>query len=153
MLEVRPAAGSAGSGGAPSERLVMTRADLAKRILRRTTDCGTDVGLRLDPGAVLRHGDIVEGGGVRILIQQAPELVASVRPGGGDPAGMILIGHVIGNRHRPVAVEGGTVFFPIQAESEAGVFSELFAGAGVRAEVGTEVRVFVPHGGADVHGH
>ena len=38
------------------ERLKISRMELEKRILRRKTDRGTDVGLNLEPGVKLRHG-------------------------------------------------------------------------------------------------
>ena len=44
------------------ERLKISRIELEKRILRRKTDRGTDIGLNLDPGVKLCNGDVIKNG-------------------------------------------------------------------------------------------
>lgn len=131
------------------EHLLVSRTDLEKGRLRRQTDAGTDVGISLDPGITLRDGDVLAGGSRPIIVRQEPEKVISVRLD--DPGTGVLAGHIIGNRHRPIALEDGAIYFPIQADSELEVFERLLAPAGARLAV--EERVFVPHGGTAVHGH
>lgn len=143
--------GGAG-GGAGCERLLLRRDEMGRSRMRRSTDRGTDVGIELGGGAPLRHGDVLRGGGRTIVVEQLPELVASARPGGGADA-MALVGHIVGNMHRPISVGGGAVRFPIQAGSELESLGALFAGVegGVELEAGE--MVFVPHGAAGAHGH
>jgi len=137
------------------ERLKISRMEMEKRILRRRTDRGTDVGLRLDSGTRLRNGDILAvGDDHQIVVEQLPERVITVRiKTGSSKETMILLGHIIGNRHRPIAIQEDTVIFPIYANSEKKVFADLFYDIIDHLELTVEDRVFSPHSGADVHGH
>ncbi|MEK6971641.1 MAG: Urease accessory protein, partial [Thermoproteota archaeon] len=62
-------------------------------------------------------------------------------------------GHIIGNRHRPIAIDKQTIMFPIQADSEIELFKNLFAEFLDNLEMKVEERVFVPRRGMDVHEH
>jgi urease accessory protein len=123
------------------ERLLVSRIEMEKLRLRRTTDVGTDVGLVLEPGSRLRHGDVL-GGEKFIVVEQLPEKVAAIRIRKDDPEEMIglaaLVGHIIGNRHRPIAVDHGIVSFPLQSESEAETFKKLLP-AGIEMKVTEEI--------------
>jgi len=143
-------------GGGAFERLRVSRLELEKSRIRRSTDGGTDVGIALVPGRRLRHGDVLSGGGKTIVVEQLPEKVISVRLKDGETPRvepLVLIGHVIGNRHRPVSVKDGVISFPIQSESELEVFEKMFAGVLGCIELSVEETVFDPHAGADVHEH
>lgn len=155
-----PQHGGGRGGGENADRIRMTRAEMERSRFRKTTEGGADLAVSLPPGTILRDGDVLGGeGGRRIVVEQAPEKILTARPrrGGGDGgAAAFLVGHVVGNRHRPIAVsgDGASISFPIQSDSEAGVFEALFArigGGGVDLQVSEGV--FRPHGGADVHGH
>ena len=136
------------------ERLKISRMELEKRILRRMTDRGTDVGLKLDPGVKLRNGDVFKNEGKRIVIEQLPEKVISVRlKTKNTPYLMGLIGHIIGNRHRPISIQGEEILFPIQADSEKEVFTKLFQNIINNIEMTVKEQVFYPSSGADVHEH
>ena len=136
------------------ERLKISRMELEKRILRRMTDRGTDVGLKLDPGVKLRNGDVFKNEGKRIVIEQLPEKVISVRlKTKNTPYLMGLIGHIIGNRHRPISIQGEEISFPIQADSEKEVFTKLFHSIINHIEMTVKEQVFYPSSGADVHEH
>lgn len=137
-----------------AEYLRISRADMERARIRGVTDEGTDVGLVLEARAALRNGDVFEHRDKTIVIRQIPEKVISVRLRHKDDANLfVLTGHIIGNRHRPISVEGDTVFFPIQADSELEVFQRLFSGVAGRVELGIQERIFTPQKGADVHGH
>lgn len=135
------------------ERLKISRIEMEKRILRRKTDRGTDVGLRLDPGVKLRHGDVIKSGDMKIVVEQLPEKVISVKLKTNMTEVLVLLGHIIGNRHRPISIQKGEVMFPIQADSEKEVFTKLLHSILQYIEIRIEERIFLPHSGADVHEH
>ncbi len=136
------------------EKLKISRMELEKRILRRKTDRGTDVGLNLEPGVKLRHGDVIKNGDMRIVVEQLPEKIITVRLKDKKMTDvMVLLGHIIGNRHRPISVKNDEISFPIQADSEKEVFTKLFQEIINHIEMTVEERIFSPHSGADVHEH
>jgi urease accessory protein len=133
------------------ERLLVSRVEMERLRLRRKTDRGTDVGLVLEPGSRLYHGDVlVLTKDKLVIVEQVPEKVISVKIGkSGNTIGLAaLIGHAIGNRHRPIAVNGNTISFPIQADSEAALFQKLLPHS---VKLKLEERVFQPTG--ESHGH
>lgn len=136
------------------ERLKVSRTELGKKVLRRQTDRGTDIGLSLDPGVILRNGDVLRDGESPIVVEQLPEKAIVVRlKTSSNMETMVLLGHIIGNMHRPISIQRDEIVFPIQVNSERTVFEKLFHGIINHIEMAVEDRVFFPHSGADVHGH
>ncbi len=136
------------------EKLKISRIELEKRILRRMTDRGTDVGLNLDPGVKLRNGDIIKNGDAKIVVEQLPEKVITVKLKNKKMADvMVLLGHIIGNRHRPISIQGDEISFPIQADSEKEVFTKLFQSIINHIDITVKEQIFYPQLGADVHEH
>ena len=136
------------------EKLKISRMELEKRILRRKTDRGTDVGLNLDPGVKLRNGDIIKNGDTKIIVEQLPEKIIIVKLKNKKMADvMVLLGHIIGNRHRPISIQGDEISFPIQADSEKEVFTKLFQSIINHIDITVEEQIFFPQLGADVHEH
>ena len=138
------------------ERLKVSRSEIEKSRLRRQTDRGTDVGLDLVSGKILHHGDVITNNEKFILVEQLPEKVISVRLKNKTLAPIdlfVLIGHIIGNRHRPISIKNDVISFPIQADSELEVFQKLFADIIDDIELSIEAMIFIPHTGADVHEH
>jgi len=136
------------------ERLKISRTELEKRILRRKTDRGTDVGLNLDPGVKLHNGDIIKNGDTKIVVEQLPEKIITVKLKNEKMTDvMILLGHIIGNRHRPISIQEDKISFPIQADSEKDVFTKLFQSIINHIDMTVEERIFSPQLGADVHEH
>ncbi len=128
--------------------------ELEKRILRRKTDRGTDVGLNLEPGIKLRHGDIIKNGDMKIVVEQLPEKIITIRLKNKEMVNvMTLAGHIIGNRHRPISIQGNEISFPIQADSEKEVFTKLFQSIINHIDMTVEEKIFPPQSGADVHEH
>lgn len=144
------------------------------------TEPGTEVGISLGRGVTLRHGDVLRTKNAEdphVVISQTPEKVALIRfpgqgsSGGGGGGGGIdggaggrachtvpfLLGHMIGNMHRPVAVgstAGGMVAsVPIQDDSEADTLGRMFAAISKDIGISVSEEIFTPHEGADVHGH
>lgn len=134
------------------ERLAISRMEMERLRLRHSTDRGTDVGLVIEPGRRLHHGDVLAATEKFIVVEQLPEKVVSISIKKSDVEKTIglaaLIGHTIGNRHRSIAVDHGTISFPIQAESEVDTFRKLLP-AGVKLKV-TE-QIFLPSG--EIHSH
>lgn len=134
------------------EKLKISRIDLEKRILRRKTDRGTDVGLSLD-GVKLKHGDIIQNGDSKIVIEQLPEKVLSIKLKTNDIDVMIILGHIIGNMHRPISIQGKEILFPIQADSEKEIFVKLFSDIINHIGITIKEEMFFPHSGATYHEH
>ena len=61
------------------EKIMISRIDLEKRILRKKTDLGTDVGINLDSGIKLQHGDVIGNEKIKIIVNQIPEQVITVK--------------------------------------------------------------------------
>jgi urease accessory protein len=133
------------------ERLAISRMEMERFRLRRRTDRGTDVGLILEPGSRLRHGDVLAAEKF-IVVEQLPEKVVTIGIKKGEAEKMVglaaLIGHAIGNRHRPIAVDHGAISFPIQTESEVDTFRKLLP-AGVKLKV--KEQVFISAGAVHTH--
>jgi len=76
------------------EKLAISRIDLEKRILRKKTDLGTDIGINLDSGIKLQHGDIIGNNETKIIVEQIPEKVISVKLKENNENIAILLGHI-----------------------------------------------------------
>ncbi|MDC4231362.1 MAG: Urease accessory protein, partial [Nitrosopumilus sp.] len=113
----------------------------------------TDIGLNLDPGVKLHHGDIIKNGETKIVVEQLPEKVVSVRLKTKSIETMVLLGHIIGNMHRPISIQKEEILFPIQADSEKETFTKLFQNIINYIEMTIEEKIFSPHSGADIHEH
>lgn len=132
-----------------SETMSLSRADMQRMRLRRKTDSGSDVGIIMQPDAWLKDGDVLVFTKEKfVVVRQLREKVLSVKVREHDPVGTAevsaLVGHAIGNRHRPIAVDGRTITFPIMADSELEVFQRLLPMGSVRLKI--EEKVFQPSG-------
>ena len=135
------------------EKLKISRIDLEKRILRKKTDLGTDIGINLDSGIKLQNGDIIGNEKIKIIVEQIPEKVISVKLKENNENIAILLGHIIGNRHRPIAIKDKIILFPIQEDSELEIFQRLFKEIIDHIELKIIEEIFLPHTSADVHEH
>ena len=135
------------------EKLKISRIDLEKRILRKKTDLGTDIGINLDSGIKLQNGDIIGNEEIKIIVEQIPEKVISVKLKENNENIAILLGHIIGNRHRPIAIKDKIILFPIQEDSELEIFQRLFKEIIDHIELKIIEEIFLPHTSADVHEH
>ncbi|MEX1997037.1 MAG: Urease accessory protein, partial [Nitrosopumilaceae archaeon] len=113
----------------------------------------------LKSGTKLQHGDILLSTPEKfIIVEQLPEKVISIRIKKKESKNLLklcmMIGHIIGNRHRPIAIdEKGTISFPIQADSEIDVFRRLLHSIMDHIELTAEERIFQSEQGMDVHEH
>ena len=134
-------------------RLVLSRTDMEKSRLRKKTDDGLDVGFVLEPGTRLHHGDIISESGETILIEQLPEKILVVKFKENDKNLFLLVGHIIGNRHRPISIKNETISFPIHDDSEMELFERLFHQVIGKIDLSIEEQRFIPRVGMDVHEH
>ena len=154
MILPRLRIGNIFSGDIPTkdhERVNVNRMDLQRHVLRLTTNTGRDVGFNLDSGSRLRHGDIMQDDSTTIVIYQTPEKVAIIKPQDHTLQTLTILGHIIGNLHRPIAIHQDKIIFPIQADSELELFMKLFGDKIQHIEI--QSQVFIPEEAADVHGH
>ena len=128
-------------------------ANLEKRILRKKTNSGTDIGINLNSSTKLQHGDIIGNDKTKIIVEQIPEKVISVKLKENDEKIAILLGHIIGNRHRPIAIKDKMILFPIQEDSELEIFEMLLKEIIEHIELKIKEEIFLPHTSADVHEH
>jgi len=140
------------------ETIKLSRLDLEKTRLRVKTNQGTDLGIVLNSGTKIQNGDVLVSNSDKfIIIQQNPEKVISVKKKNKIEANfeevLILLGHIIGNRHRPIQIENNKIIFPILSESELDIFKKLFSSIIDHIDMKIEERIFEPHGVMDVHEH
>ena len=147
-----------------SSTVCISRADMAKSRYLAKTESGDSIGIKLDRGVTLRNGDMLQDveGRRTVIIEQALEKVGVLRFSDVNNDSyarfFLLAGHIIGNRHKPIAIKknGRIVTFPIENDAEIETFRMLFERREMMAgmvEVGVSEEVFTPDAGANVQGH
>ena len=138
------------------KRLFLTRPQMEKSHLRTETEDGIEIGLSLEPGTVLHNGDVLEVNSNLVIIHQMPEKVirVNIKENYRSPNLLIQLGHIIGNRHRPISItNNGSVLFPIHDETEVELFENLFHEIIHHITLNVEDEIFVPNQGMNVHEH
>ncbi len=138
------------------ERLKISRLELERSRIRKKTDLGTDIGLVLDSGTRLHHGDVIVSNLKKfIVIEQLPEKVISIKIKNlkDNPSRSVTLGHIIGNRHKPIVINDDVLSFPIQADSEVEIFKKLLSGVMNNVELKVEEQIFQPQHGMYMHEH
>ena len=134
-------------------RLSLSRIEMEKTRLRKKTDDGFDIGFILEPGTKLQHGDIISESDETILIEQLPEKTLVVKFKENRKDLFLLVGHIIGNRHRPISIRNETISFPIHDDSEMELFERLFHEVINEIDLSIDEQCFIPHTSMDVHEH
>jgi len=134
-------------------RLLLSRIEMEKTRLRKKTDDGFDIGFVLEPGTKLQHGDIISESDETILIEQLPEKTLVVKFKENRKDLFLLVGHIIGNRHRPISIRNETISFPIHDDSEMELFERLFHEVIHEIDLSIDEQCFIPHTSMDVHEH
>ena len=133
--------------------LLLSRIEMEKSRLRKKTEDGFDIGLVLEPGKRLRHGDIILESSETILIEQLPEKILTVKFKDNNTELFLLVGHIIGNRHRPISINNKTISFPIHDDSEMELFARLFHEVIDKIDLTVDKQRFIPHVSMDIHEH
>jgi len=133
--------------------LLLSRIEMEKSRLRKKTEDGFDIGLVLESGKKLQHGDIILESSETILIEQLPEKTLTVKFKDSNPELFLLVGHIIGNRHRPISINNETISFPILDDSEMELFQRLFHEVIDKIDLTVDEQRFIPHVSMDVHEH
>ena len=134
-------------------RLLLSRIEMEKTRLRKKTDDGFDIGFVLDPGTKLQHGDVISESDETILIEQLPEKTLTVKFKENRKDLLLLVGHIIGNRHRPISIRNETISFPIHDDSEMELFERLFHEIIHEIDLSIDEQCFIPHTSMVVHEH
>ena len=134
-------------------RLSLSRIEMEKTRLRKKTDDGFDIGFVLEPGTKLQHGDVISESDEIILIEQLPEKILIVKFKENRKDLFLLVGHIIGNRHRPISIRIETISFPIHDDSEMELFERLFHEVIHEINLSIDEQCFIPHTSMDVHEH
>ena len=134
-------------------RLLLSRIEMEKTRLRKKTDDGFDIGFVLEPGTKLQHGDVISESDETILIEQLPEKILVVKFKENRQDLFLLVGHIIGNRHRPISIRNETISFPIHDDSEMELFEKLFHEVIHEINLSIDEQRFIPHTSMDVHEH
>ena len=92
------------------EQVFLSWDELQKRILRKTTDVGRDIGIQLESGH-LHPGDILyreENHLIVVRVKEEAVLLTPVR----NMREMGLAAHAIGNMHAPIELKSDSVITP-----------------------------------------
>ena len=134
--------------------LFLTRMELSKNRMRKTTRDGLDLGINLDHGSILHNGDLIKVNDKIIMIKQLPEKTISLRiKRKVSVQDLVLLGHSIGNMHKSIQLEDDMVFFPIINDVELNIFKKIFEINSCIETINIENRIFMPMDGANVHEH
>ena len=133
--------------------LLLSRIEMEKSRLRKKTEDGFDIGLVLESGKKLQHGDIILESSETILIEQLPEKILTVKFKDNNTELFLLVGHIIGNRHRPISINNKTISFPIHDDSEMELFARLFHEVIDKIDLTVDKQRFIPHVSMDIHEH
>jgi urease accessory protein len=139
-----------------SERLKISRLELERSRIRKKTDFGTDIGLILDSGTRLHNGDVIVSNIKKfIIIEQLPEKVISIRINKlkKNKTRLITLGHIIGNRHKPIVINHDILYFPIQTHAEVEVFKKLLSDFITDLDIEIGEQIFQPQHGIYLHEH
>jgi urease accessory protein len=141
------------------EKVVINRLESQKLRMRKNTDKKTDVIFMFEHAPHFRNGDVIFLDAEKmILLTLEPELVAiititnSLNKDDSFPLS-VKIGHNLGNLHRPIKVTKNQIIFPIQAETELEMLKKMFSSFNKFLDIKTDMMIFEPDEGADIHEH
>jgi urease accessory protein len=142
-----------------SETIKISRLESQRVRMRKLSDKGTDVALTLQPGTRLKHGDvIILTENKMVVVGKEPEDVVMIQIRNNIHEDDIVeitvrIGHIIGNLHKPIKLDGNKIYFPIQADTELEMFKKLFEPINEHLDIKKKTMVFEQEDGAEKHEH
>ncbi len=92
------------------ERIILSWDELHKKVLRKTTDAGRDIGIQLTSGH-LHPGDILFREGNHVIVVEVKAEAVLITPVG-NMREMGLAAHAIGNMHAPIQIHDHEVITP-----------------------------------------
>jgi urease accessory protein len=106
------------------ERVRVSPTDAQRRRLRVTTESGVDVGIMVEDVTALTDGDVLchdkdESRLVVIEVTASEAMAIKVMPPPADAASFaygVLLGHMLGNQHWPIKVDGSVVLTPVSID-------------------------------------
>ena len=148
------------------EFVELTPLEAQKGRLRTVTDHGTRLGMSVSRGTVLKNGDVLylsEPEAKMIVVRLKPEgiLIVTVRPAASTEELLkvaVQLGHVLGNQHWPVKIEGMSVYVPVSVDRkvmETVLKTYDLPGIEVRFEHGNvgAISRIIPHAHPHPHEH
>jgi urease accessory protein len=142
-----------------SETIKISRLESQRVRMRKLSDKGTDVALTLQPGTRLKHGDvIILTENKMVVVGKEPEDVVMIQIRNNIHEADIVeitvrIGHIIGNLHKPIKLDGNKIYFRIQADTELEMFKKLFEPINEHLDIKKKTMVFEQEDGAEKHEH
>jgi urease accessory protein len=141
------------------ETIKISRLESQRVRMRKLSDKGTDVALTLPPGTWLKNGDVIiitENKMVVVGIEPEDVIMIEIRDNMHEDDSVevpVMVGHSIGNLHRPIKLEGNKIYFPIQADAELEMFKKLFEPINEHLDIKKTTMVFEPEDGTEIHEH
>lgn len=141
------------------ETIKISRLESQRVRMRKLSDKGTDVALTIPPGTWLKNGDVIiitENKMVVVGIEPEDVIMIEIRDNMHEDDSVevpVMVGHSIGNLHRPIKLEGNKIYFPIQADAELEMFKKLFEPINEHLDIKKTTMVFEPEAGTEIHEH
>ena len=141
------------------ETIKISRLESQRVRMRKLSDKGTDVALTIPPGTWLKNGDVIiitENKMVVVGIEPEDVIMIEIRDNMHEDDSVevpVMVGHTIGNLHRPIKLEGNKIYFPIQADTELEMFKKLFEPINEHLDIKKTTMVFEPEDGTEIHEH
>ena len=141
------------------ETIKVSRLESRRIRIRKTSDKGTDIALSLQYGTQIKNGDvIILTENKMVVVEIEPENVIMIEImdsiHGDDAVEIALkVGHTIGNLHRPIKLERGKIYFPMQADTDLEMFKRLLSQINEHVDIKATRMAFEPEEGIELHEH
>lgn len=105
------------------EKVALEWYEADKRLLRKTTDRGTEIGIALDGTGRLKQGDVLYAGPKKVIaVEMLPTETIVLEPRSMQE--MAQVCYQLGNRHAPIFLDGDLVLLPFDP-TVAELFNKL----------------------------
>ncbi|HYA83845.1 MAG TPA: hypothetical protein VEH06_10415 [Candidatus Bathyarchaeia archaeon] len=138
------------------ERIKISRLESQRSRMRKRSE-GMDLALTLPQGTRLKHGDVIiltENKMVVVEIEAENVLMIEIKENIHEDIEVpIMVGHTIGNLHRPIRIEKRKIYFPIQADTEVEMFKKLLEPVNEYLDIKKRMMVFEPEERMEMYEH